>query len=156
MAWIDTIDEGTASGELARLYSEVADPDTGQVDHILAIHALHPAGLRAHFELYRTVMRGTPGLRKVDRELIALMTSANAALGEALSQLEANAKRWSVIDLALEKRVVEIADYHAALRAWREAYYKCLRQWKAGERDKVWPAGTWKMRVLHGVKCVPS
>jgi len=43
-----------------------------------------------------------------------------------------------------------------ALRAWRAAYYECLRRWKAGERDFLWPADTWKMRVLHGVKCVPS
>ena len=42
------------------------------------------------------------------------------------------------------------------LRAWRAAYYECLRRWKAGERDFLWPADTWKMRVLHGVKCVPS
>ena len=45
----------------------------------MAIHGLHPAGLRAHFELYRAVMAGTRGLRKVDREMIALVVSqANA------------------------------------------------------------------------------
>ncbi len=41
----------------------------------MQVHSLHPAGLRAHFELYRAVMRGTPTLPAVDRELIALVVS---------------------------------------------------------------------------------
>lgn len=42
----------------------------------MRIHSLHPAGLEAHFALYRAVMLGTPSLRKVDREMIALVVSA--------------------------------------------------------------------------------
>ena len=51
------------------------DPESGRVDHILSIHALHPAGLEAHLLLYKTVMRSTRGLRKVDREMIAVVVS---------------------------------------------------------------------------------
>lgn len=73
MAWID--DTPGDDPELARLLERVGDPETGEVDHILRIHARHPAGLAAHFELYRAVMRGTKSLRAVDRELIALVVS---------------------------------------------------------------------------------
>ncbi len=75
MAWIQTIEEGRAAGELARLYETMADPESGRVDNILKVHSLHAEGLETHFALYRAVMRGTPTLPKVDRELIALTVS---------------------------------------------------------------------------------
>ena len=75
MAWIDTVDETAATGELSELYAAMVDPEFDRVDNILKIHSLHPAGLRAHFDLYRAVMRTTPGLHKVDREMIALVVS---------------------------------------------------------------------------------
>ncbi len=56
-------------------WDRARDPETGRVDHILAIHAAHPAGLRAHLDLYTAVMRGTPSLPKVERELVAFVTS---------------------------------------------------------------------------------
>lgn len=73
-AWIRVVDEADASGELAELYGRVAEPD-GSLDNVLKVHSLHPAGLRAHLELYRAVMRGTPTLGKLDRELIAVAVS---------------------------------------------------------------------------------
>ncbi len=75
MAFIRTIDEADAEGELARLYAAVSDPESGRLDHIMQAHSLHPDGLRAHWELYRAVMAGTASLRKLDRELIALSVS---------------------------------------------------------------------------------
>lgn len=74
MAWINTQPD-EVSDELAELNSLVADPENGRVDHIMAIHSLHPGGLRAHFDLYREAMAGTPTLRKVERELLALIVS---------------------------------------------------------------------------------
>ena len=71
MAWIQTIPLQPGDDELQDLYAQVLDPATGQLDHIMQIHGLHPAGLRAHFDLYRAVMAGTPGLRQVDREMVA-------------------------------------------------------------------------------------
>jgi len=75
VSWIRTIPAGEARGELAELYNAASDPETGEMDHIMAIHSLHPAGLSAHLALYRAVMRSTRTLRKVDRELIALVVS---------------------------------------------------------------------------------
>jgi hypothetical protein len=75
VAWIEIIDELGASGRLRELYEGVIDPEYGRVDTILRIHSLHPEGLRTHYELYREVMTGTPTLRKVEREMIALVVS---------------------------------------------------------------------------------
>lgn len=75
MAWIRTIDEGEAEGQLAELYRAMLDPESGRVDNILRLHSLRPDGLDAHFRLYRSVMAGSRGLPKVDRELIAVVVS---------------------------------------------------------------------------------
>lgn len=44
--------------------------------HILAIQGLHPAGLRAHAGLYRTLMFGPSPLSRAEREAIAVVVSA--------------------------------------------------------------------------------
>jgi alkylhydroperoxidase family enzyme len=75
MAWIEIIDEDDAGPELSSLYESMVDPRTGRVDEIMRIHSLHPAGLVAHDALYSYAMRSTPGLRKVEREMIALVIS---------------------------------------------------------------------------------
>ena len=75
MSWIETIDDGEWDGELASLRDRVADPKTGRVDHIMGVHSLNPRSLAAHDTLYRSAMRGTATLRKVDREIIALVVS---------------------------------------------------------------------------------
>ena len=75
MAWIETRAPEAADGELARLYAAAVDPRTGELDEIMRIHSLHAAGLAAHLELYKAVMTGTPGLRKLEREMIALVVS---------------------------------------------------------------------------------
>ena len=69
------IDEGAATGRLAELYGRMIDPETGIVDNVLKVHSLHPAGLAAHWSLYRAVMRGTASLGKLEREMIALVVS---------------------------------------------------------------------------------
>jgi alkylhydroperoxidase family enzyme len=79
MAFIRVIPELQADGELLRLYDELYAPfpgePRGQLDNILQIHSLDPKSLAAHLALYRSAMEGTPGLPKVDREMIALVVS---------------------------------------------------------------------------------
>ena len=75
MAWIEMVEERDAAGTLRDLYGRMVDPEYRRVDNILRIHSLHPEGLRTHYELYREVMTGTPTLRKVDREMLALVVS---------------------------------------------------------------------------------
>jgi alkylhydroperoxidase family enzyme len=76
VAWIETIRENEWTGHLADLYPDVADRSRDRVDNIMQIHSLNPRGLVAHDALYRSAMRGTATLRKVDRELIAMVVSA--------------------------------------------------------------------------------
>lgn len=75
MAWIETTREDEWEGRLAELYPEVVDRNLGRVDNIMQIHSLNPEGLAAHNALYRSAMSGTATLRKVERELIALVVS---------------------------------------------------------------------------------
>lgn len=69
------IQENEADAGLAALYERARDPRTGQLDNIMSIHSLNPAGLAAHLQLYDAVMRSTATLRKVERELIAVVVS---------------------------------------------------------------------------------
>ncbi|WP_145064174.1 carboxymuconolactone decarboxylase family protein [Engelhardtia mirabilis] len=74
-AWIETVPAEAWTGELAELRGTCADRETGKVDHVLLVHSLNPRGLRGHLAVYGAAMAGTRGLRKVDRELIALSVS---------------------------------------------------------------------------------
>jgi uncharacterized peroxidase-related enzyme len=75
VAWIRTIDEDDAQGELRELYERLTEP-WGGVDNILKVHSLSPASLRGHFELYKTLMRGPSPLTRAQREMIAVAVSA--------------------------------------------------------------------------------
>lgn len=49
----------------------VPDPD-----NIIQIHAIHPAVMRQHYELYREVMHGPGPLTRREREMLAVRVSA--------------------------------------------------------------------------------
>lgn len=76
-AHIDIVpDEEWSNDErLGELYGQVVDPTYGRVDNIIAVHSLNPAGLAAHQNLYVSAMTSTASLRKVERELLALVVS---------------------------------------------------------------------------------
>ena len=75
IAWIDAVAEADASGLLADLYDKEKDPETGLVDNILKVHSLHPETLRAHIDLYRTIMYGRSGVTRIEREMIGVVVS---------------------------------------------------------------------------------
>jgi len=77
MAWIEIVpdDDWLQTRGLDEMHDVVVDRVYGRVDHILAIHSLNPAGMAAHNALYTSAMTGTASLRKVERELIALIVS---------------------------------------------------------------------------------
>ena len=72
--WIHVVEEREASPDLQAMYDEMRDP-RGHVDNILTIHSLHPQSLRAHYDLYRAVMAGSPELSRRQREMIAVVVS---------------------------------------------------------------------------------
>ena len=50
----------------------------------------------------------------------------------------------------------ELLFIHVALRrAWIKSYAEALERWRGGDREVEFPAGTWKMRVLHGARVAP-
>lgn len=76
MPWIEAPHEDEWEDDLAELKDDVVDPAHDRVDWIMRIHALDAGSLEAHNVLYRQAMRGTKTLRKVEREMIAVVVSA--------------------------------------------------------------------------------
>ena len=76
IAWIDTVLERDATGELRRAYQRSGDARTGNVDHIMKIHSLNPASLIDHLHMYKTLMFGDSPLTRVQREMIGVIVSA--------------------------------------------------------------------------------
>ncbi|MBL8131469.1 MAG: carboxymuconolactone decarboxylase family protein [Anaerolineae bacterium] len=76
IAWIETVDESDAQGEVKDAYAEAGDRKTGRVDHIMKIHSLHPRSMLDHEVLYRTLMYGDGPLKRAQREMIATVVSA--------------------------------------------------------------------------------
>lgn len=74
MAWIKTIPPAEALGDLLEQYDRMRDP-SGNVANILQVHSLNPAALRAHFDLYRTLMFGRSELSRAQREMVAVVVS---------------------------------------------------------------------------------
>ena len=75
--WIETHDEDAPDLDpaLRDLYGAMGDP-RGHVDNILKIHSLHPRSLRVHYDFYKLVMYGRLPLSRIQREMIAVVTSA--------------------------------------------------------------------------------
>lgn len=74
MPWIQVLGDDEVDGGLERLYR--SSSSDGEVDNVLRIHSLHPASLRAHLLLYKTLMYGPGPLSRVQREMIAVTVSA--------------------------------------------------------------------------------
>ncbi len=78
MAWIQTISENEATGDLARQY-RAAVKRAGKVFQIVKIHSLRPDIMRTFMELYIKLMHGPSGLSRTEREMVATVVSkANA------------------------------------------------------------------------------
>lgn len=75
MAYIRYVEESEASVELNRLYDRYRDPG-GAVDNILRVHGHNPPSMAAHFDLYKTLMRGPSALSRAQREMIAVVVSS--------------------------------------------------------------------------------
>lgn len=75
-AWIHIVPEAEADGELAEYYKKEWDAEKQGVDNILAVHSLNPPTLRAHADLYHTVMHAKSPLSRSEREMIAVVVSA--------------------------------------------------------------------------------
>ena len=75
MAWIETVPYSEWTGKLEDLSAVVGDAGNQRVDNIMGIQSLNPRAMAAHHAVYTSAMAGTKSLRKVDRELVALVVS---------------------------------------------------------------------------------
>jgi alkylhydroperoxidase family enzyme len=74
MAWIRTVPEGEAEGEVRRHY-EAAVKRAGRVYGIVRLMSPNPAVLEASMGLYRAVMFGPSPLPRATREMLAVVVS---------------------------------------------------------------------------------
>ena len=74
MAWIRTISEEEASGDLGRQY-DAAVRRAGKVFQIVKLQSLRPDILRTFMELYIKVMHAPSGLTRAEREMVATVVS---------------------------------------------------------------------------------
>lgn len=75
MAHIPYVPFEEATGLLEELYGQYASKD-GTLDNVLRIHSLNPRSMRDHFQLYAHLMRGPSPLTRVQREMLAIVVSA--------------------------------------------------------------------------------
>lgn len=81
----------------------------------------------------RRVLRARHTVRSTSREEFGSLNPQFAAAGDAKAAKEAVAR----------------------IRAFNAAYDEALARWTDGDRDVVFPHGTWWMRIHHGVRCHP-
>lgn len=75
MAHIPYTPRSGAGPELSALHARYADA-SGKVDNILRIHSLDPPSMEHHYRLYRHLMAGRSPLSRAQREMIAVVVSA--------------------------------------------------------------------------------
>lgn len=75
MSWIHQIDESDASGTLEPVYDRIRS-ERGKLSNIMRIQSLHPGAMEAHMDLYMQLMYDRCGLRRAERELLAVVVSA--------------------------------------------------------------------------------
>ena len=74
MAWIRTFPIDEATGVLKRHY-DAAIQRAGKVWNIVSSMSLKPELLRTSIQLYQTLMHGSSGLSRAQREMIAVVVS---------------------------------------------------------------------------------
>ena len=75
MPWIDQIPIDQATGLLKRQF-DAAIKRAGRVWHIVHIMSLNPEAMRTSIGFYRTIMMEESPLTRVQREMLATVTSA--------------------------------------------------------------------------------
>lgn len=75
MSWIREIDNKEAEGELKQIYDGILKA-RGKIANIMKVNSLDPGSMVKHMELYLAIMFGSSELKREERELIAVVVSA--------------------------------------------------------------------------------
>lgn len=75
MAWIKTIDESEAAGDVKRQYEE-ATRVRGYVPNIRKIYSIKPELMKSYFDFSRAVTFGSTSLGRAREEMLAVTISS--------------------------------------------------------------------------------
>ena len=78
MAWIRTVSQEEAEGDLARQY-RAAVARAGKIFHIVKLQSISPEIMRPFLDLYMKIMYGPSGLTRSEREMVATVVSRTNA-----------------------------------------------------------------------------
>ncbi len=76
MAYIDVIGYDESDGQLRNIYDDLIK-SRGKLADVHMIQSLNPKSIVNHMDLYMTIMFGKSPLRRVQREMIAVVVSKN-------------------------------------------------------------------------------
>ncbi len=121
MPWIKIIEEDEAEGKLKEIYDEILEK-RGKIANVMKIHSLIPEALKNHLDLYLTIMFKKPGLKRWERELIAVVVSKinmcryclahhSQALAKYLGMYRVQRFVEKLDDDAFDERIREIIRY---------------------------------------------
>ena len=79
-AYIGSVLDEAATGELAEAYSSVRNPD-GTLDNVMSIHSVNPQAMTAHHSIYTVCLRGDSPLTRIERELVGVSVSVGNSCG---------------------------------------------------------------------------
>lgn len=126
MPYIRVIEPEDADGELRETYQQLIS-SRGKLAAIHTIHSLSPAALRAHMDLYMTLMFGRSKLKREVREAIAVVVSrangceycdehhAQALMAYWKDEARLEALRRDPREAGLDARTLAILDHAVAL-----------------------------------------
>jgi len=75
MSWIKTVEPEDATGQLKQIYDETK-AKFGEVINLVKIQSLRPDTMAIGRELYKHLMMGPGGLKRLQRVLIATVVSS--------------------------------------------------------------------------------
>lgn len=110
MAYIDIIQHAQAEGELKEIYDGLIE-SRGKIAEVHKIQSLNPRSIVNHMDLYMTIMFGQSPIKRVHREMMAVVVSkANQCQYCQIHHLEAVKNFWK--DETRTQHLVD--DYHSA------------------------------------------
>ena len=75
MSWIKIIDDKEATGRLKKIYQKIK-AERGKIPNIMKVHSLNPKAMKAHLDLYLSLMFSESGLTREECEMLATVVSA--------------------------------------------------------------------------------
>lgn len=142
MAWIRVVERDEAEGALEEAYERISSA-RGKLSNIMMVQSLDPAAMQAHLDLYMALLFSRSGLRREEREAIAVVVSSGNGCGYCVSHHAAALQAYwkdgaRVQELVRDYRAVDltsrlraILDYAALLtrdpKAVAEEHVQALR-----------------------------